>query len=254
MRLGLIIKTKSLLSIGSGRAGFLADVVLYRALFFNNKYYIENFLIPGSTIKGTLRTSASKIAWILNLSSCGEIDPIKISRAHSLMKDSCDICKIFGEPGGSLSPLEVTEFYPIKNPKNAIRIFDKRILKINLKDSHWIKDFIRSITRIRISDDTQNVAEGALFKSEYYPPSTYFYGEIKLNKPSAWSNEYYINACRLILLAIANMNYERIGRSGLAKFSIINYEDLPKDDLCSKIIESLSFNEEDVKWRYLMLN
>ncbi|MCS7366174.1 MAG: RAMP superfamily CRISPR-associated protein, partial [archaeon GB-1867-035] len=206
MRLGLIIKTKSLLSIGSGRAGFLADIVLYRALFSNKNHYLENYIIPGSTIKGVLRTSASKIAWMLNLSSCGQVDPLKISRTHSLMKVSCDVCKIFGEPGGTFSPLEVTEFYPIRHPSNAVKIFNNKVLKIDLGDSIWINDFIKSLTRIRLSDDTQNVAEGALFKSEYYPPLTFFYGEVKLNKPLNWSYDYHLNACRLILLSIANMN------------------------------------------------
>lgn len=246
MRLGLIIKTKSLLSIGSGRAGFLADIVLYRSLFSNRDRYIENYMIPGSTIKGILRTSASKIAWMLNLSSCGQIDPIKIGRQHSLMKVSCDVCKIFGEPGGSSSPLEVTEFHPIKHPNNALKIFNNKVLTIDLNDSIWISNFIRSLTRIRLSDDTQNVAEGALFRVEYYPPLTFFYGEISLNKPFNWTHDYYTNACRLLLLSIANVNYERIGRSGLAEFSVIDYEKIPKDDLCSKIIEVLKFKEEKI--------
>lgn len=179
--------------IGSGFPEHsLADISMTKVFDPNSGRKIP--IIPGTTLKGALRTCANRIAHLIGQTSCGEIEPSKISRAHKEMGRVCDVCRVFGVPGNpgtAISKLMISHFAPASDIK------------------------IGAITRTSIDPKSLKVQEGALFMVEYLPICSIFEGKVKLNGVNS-------NDIKLILAAILDLRYEVLGRGGLVDTRIIN--------------------------------
>lgn len=206
------IKFKSLVTIGSGEPSsiFGADVTLIRIPYGDR----EKYFIPGSTIKGILRTSACRVAHLLGLSSCGEVEPSSIVEKHNKLGDNCikiddrklcHVCYLFGYPGSTIGNLFVSNAYPVTDPLPF------------------------TITRVCIDDKKLTAVRGKLFTYEVYPANTVFAGSIKILLDDEWAHN-------LVLAALLNLNYERIGRGGLMEIEIVKTKNLYRSSLIEKIL------------------
>lgn len=127
LKLKLIVEKK--LSIGSGGISpkFKADITLPSIEGIDGQ---ERIYIPGSTIKGVLRTSLMRIAWLLG---------------HEQPSGKGDIVTtLFGEPH---SPLPSKVYV----------------------DSAFIKASTEVLPHVKINDKSGTAEERALFRIEYIP-------------------------------------------------------------------------------------
>ena len=180
MRLSLELRNLSMLTVGSAYPRLtLADISTYRVG--------GEILIPGSSLKGTLRTAAHRVAGKFGLKSCGEVSPDRILEAHKKMGGVCDVCKLFGMPGPaeiSHSKLFVSELRPKRRVETAL------------------------VTRISIDPRRGKVRKGGLFKVEVIPPCTTFEGEITLLD----EDERHVE---LLLASIGELRQMSFGRGGM---------------------------------------
>lgn len=186
----LRLKTITLFTVGWGISEVLGADVVHARKLISGRY---SYYVPGSTLKGVLRTEASRIAELYGFSSCGEVEPGRIRLVHSRMGRVCDVCKLFGCPDESgiegLSSVYVGDLNAIGNPKPII------------------------MTRISLEDETLTAKEGALYTMEHLPPGTEFEGIIKLRGR---------DLLPLLLLAIASLRTGRLGRRSIADIKIID--------------------------------
>ncbi|MBC7092212.1 MAG: hypothetical protein H5T50_09970, partial [Nitrososphaeria archaeon] len=132
------------------------DVPFIRKGIKSDDGIIYKYYIPGSSIKGALRSSASRISNAFGFKSCGEINVESIRKAHE-KNGLCDVCRLFGYPGSSEASL------------------------IYISDFDLVNDVETLVTSgIRIDDATGKVAEGALFMIEKMPVNAEFLGRISL--------------------------------------------------------------------------
>ncbi|MHA1594239.1 MAG: RAMP superfamily CRISPR-associated protein [Candidatus Baldrarchaeia archaeon] len=223
LRFRLKLRSKTLITISTGisyTSG--ADIPFFRSP--NGKY-----IIPGSTVKGVLRRCASRVAPLLGLTSCGEIEPAKIWGKHADMVKSgtqlpeldgrhvCHVCHLMGAPGIIRSRLHVPQFI------------------CKFEDSPLIH------TRIRIDDRSLTVSEGGLFVLEAFPPGTEFEPShdviiyAKDEDEAVWSQN-------LFLAAVANLRYEVIGRGAMVDVKIEKYNKsfANKHEISRTLIQILS--------------
>lgn len=212
IRLELALNPRYLLIVGSGKPDELmsVDEVFTRKI---RVYHIDGklkdknvFYIPGSTLKGVLRTSASRVATLLGLSACGEINPTLIRNKHREMdnlvriedKRVCHVCMLFGFPGGPRSPLRIS-------------------------DGEFIDLYIDNFTRVAI-DDKRNISKiGALFTYEEALFQSLVRFEIQLLRNDLWMQ-------RLLLASLVEMVFNGIGKGcgislRLEKSQGLNLED-----------------------------
>jgi CRISPR/Cas system CMR subunit Cmr4 (Cas7 group RAMP superfamily) len=98
-------------------------------------------VIPGTTLKGLLRTALYRIAPVLEKTACWEIKPDKMKL--------CSVCELLGMPN-----------LPSK---------------VFVEDAHPIAGVdVLLATRTAINRASGKVSEGALFTSEYVAPGTKF--------------------------------------------------------------------------------
>ena len=191
MRLKAVLKAKGLLTVGCGYPQvFGADIQLYATS-------PGRPLIPGSTIKGALRSSACKIAPLLAMASCGEIEPSRIADKHREMGGVCDVCRIFGAPGGYRGLLRATPFKPLGKPRTIV------------------------IARVGIDDVTKKAGRGRLYSTEHYEPGQEFEGDITLRSDDA-------DDIKFILAALANLRFEPFGRAGSIDVKVAEH-DIPPE-------------------------
>jgi len=180
----LRLRAITLFTVGWGISEVLGADVVHARKPTPNGY---SYYVPGSTVKGILRTEASRIAAFYGFSSCGEIEPGRIRSAHSRIGEACDVCKLFGYPEESglegLSAVYVSDFRVVGSPKPIV------------------------MTRVSLEDETLTAKEGALYTMEQLPPGTEFEGTIKLREG---------NLLPLLLLAIASLRTGRFGRRSMA--------------------------------------
>lgn len=179
-----------------------ADIVVFRRPVKVSNHVKYVVCIPGTSFKGALRSAASRIARAYKFSSCeGSCDG-----------NLCDVCRLFGIPEmKSSSQLKVSDFYAD----------DARTL---------------TLTRIRIDDRLQKVAENALFTQECLFPGTTFTGEIE------FSEDIEKNLVKLLLLGLAELRLGRLGRSSIFDLRIRNPETLRgilDDDKWIHLLEDL---------------
>lgn len=174
MRITTYLKTVSLTTIGYVAGLPLGvDIPLTR---IDDMVYI-----PGSSVKGALRSSASRIAESYGFTSCGYTDPGMIEEAHSEMGAPCSVCKLFGEPKKGRGRILVSDFHPVGDVKTLV------------------------VTRVRIDDDSQKALEGSLYKMEHIEPGIEFKGYIDVVDPDS-------NDLALLLLSLAELRVGRFGR------------------------------------------
>ena len=154
-------------------------------------------VIPGSSFKGSLRTSAHRAASKVNRTSCGEIEPRKIVEAHKRMGRRCDVCSLFGMPGPgatSDSKVIVSALYPSSGVETA------------------------TLTRVSISPVKGKAERGGLFSLEVVPLCTTFEGEIILLDDSYKD---------LLLASLDEMRNNTIGKGSLLDLKVEG--DLPDE-------------------------
>ncbi len=223
LRFRLKLRSKTLITVSTGisyTSG--ADIPFFRSP--NGKY-----IIPGSTVKGVLRRCANRVAPLLGLTSCGEIEPSKIWKRHAEMAKSgiqlleldgrrvCHVCHLMGAPGIIRSRLHVPQF--------TCKLEEPPII----------------YTRIRIDDRSLTVSEGGLFTLEAFPPDTEF-------EPShdvviyAKDEEEAIWSQNLFLAAVADLRYEVIGRGAMVDVKIEKCDKkfASKHEISRTLIEMLS--------------
>jgi len=193
----LNFEVKKKLNIGTKMKSTKADIP-FQKVTINGK---EVAYIPGSTIKGILRTCAIRIANLLNL----KVDSYSVNPTELRMNKSDIICEIFGAPD-----------------KNS---------KIIVGDA-YLDSSTEILTHIRIDDKYQVAKEGSLFKVEYIPIGSKFSCEIKCYNLS-------IDEMRLLLASIAEMNYERFGKAGLVEVKIDKDSQIPESYLNDSIIREI---------------
>lgn len=137
--------------------------------------------IPGSSIKGAMRTAISKAieeGEVTGYTSCGEIEPSK-------MKD-CDVCRVFGYPNHE----------GIVNVHGVV-VKPKAVL-----------------TRVAIDDRTLKAKKGSLFKQEVLKPGTEFEFLVEV-KDNATCREI-----KLVLLSLFYLRLWKLGRGGMIDLKV----------------------------------
>jgi len=179
-RIRVSLRNISLLTIGSAypRLG-VADICVVRA---GNSVFI-----PGSSIKGVLRTSANRASRRMNFTSCGEVRPDRIAEAHRKMGRRCDVCDLFGFPG---------------SPPDS----SSKVIVGDMKPRWDVRTIV--IGRTAIDPRKGKALEGSLREVEAIPPCTIFEGEILL-----LSDE--LKHLMILLGALDEMRYMSFGRSSM---------------------------------------
>jgi len=151
-RLRIQLRNLSLLTVGSAYPRFsLADI--------NTVRVGGEVIIPGSSLKGALRTAGHRAARRLGMRSCGEVEPSKVVEAHERMGGKCDVCELFGMPGpGGVASSKL--FVSDLRPKDPVAT--------------------EVITRVSLDPRSGKAWEGGLFTVEVVPICTVFEGELML--------------------------------------------------------------------------
>ena len=186
IRFKLRLRAATLLTVGWGVPDVLgADIVHVRKLRVEGGGASEALYIPGSSVKGALRTAASRVAAAYGFTSCGETRPELIAKAHA--GGPCDVCRLFGYPGD--------------DPSAASRV--------------WVSDFNlvgepRTVTVVRVGldDRTLTAREGVLYSMEHLLPGSEFEGEVRVDDSAR-------DLVPLLLLAIAELRTGRFGRRSI---------------------------------------
>ncbi|MEM2294107.1 MAG: RAMP superfamily CRISPR-associated protein [Nitrososphaerota archaeon] len=168
-----------------------------------------HYYIAGSTIKGVLRTSLIKIANLLGYKGVSwSVEPTALSSAHNDI-----VVRLFGGPHDKES-------------------------KVFVEPSYILHD-TQVVRGIRIDDKTGIVEEGALFSIEYLPIGVEF--ETRIHGFDLDEEE-----ARALFAAILEMNFERIGKSGVVSVKIVKGESeipeelIEKDNVIKTILEAIS--------------
>lgn len=140
--------------------------------------------IPGSSIKGVLRSSLIRVARALDLRVCSD---------WPQSYDGCDSCYLFGASGAG-GTVYVSDF-----------ISEGRTL---------------TLTHVSLDDNTGTARRAALYTAEHIQPGAIFRGKI----------DYGGEEGRLpaLLVAMAALRTDRIGRSGIVDLRISNVEELKR--------------------------
>jgi CRISPR/Cas system CSM-associated protein Csm3 (group 7 of RAMP superfamily) len=193
IRFKLRLRAAALLTVGWGVPDVLgADIVHARKLKVEGSGASEVLYIPGSSVKGALRTAASRVAAAYGFTSCGETRPELIAKAHA--GGPCDVCRLFGYPGDDLSAASrvwVSDFNPVGEPRTV------------------------TVVRVGLDDRTLTAREGVLYSMEHLLPGSEFEGEVRVDEDAR-------NLVPLLLLAIAELRTGRFGRRSVVDARIVD--------------------------------
>jgi len=201
IELELIAERK--LNIGAGGVApkIKADMPMMSIKAFNNEDYV---FIPGSTIKGLLRTSLIRISSLLGYENITyTVNP------EDKMGDDI-VVRLFGKPN--------------QNVQSKVSV-----------ESVMIKESTETLTHVRIDDKSRTAIEGGLFSIEYLPIGSIIRAVIE-------ARELNIEEARALMAAILNLRYERIGKSGIVNVRIRDasgIESYLSDPIIKEIYESL---------------
>jgi CRISPR/Cas system CSM-associated protein Csm3 (group 7 of RAMP superfamily) len=189
IRFKLRLRAVTLLTVGWGIPDVLgADVVHARKLRVEGGKRAEVLYIPGSSVKGALRTAASRVAAAYDdFTSCGQVKPELIADAHAHAGGPCDVCRLFGYPGddtSSASRVWVSDFNPVGEPRTV------------------------TVVRVGLDDRTLTAREGVLYSVEHLLPGSEFEGEVRVDDSAR-------DLIPLLLLAIAELRTGRFGRRSI---------------------------------------
>ena len=186
VRFKLRLRAVTLLTVGWGIPDVLgADVVHARKLRVEGGERAEVLYIPGSSVKGALRTAASRVAAAYGFTSCGQVKPELIAEAHA--SGPCHVCRLFGYPGddpSAASRVWVSDFNPVGEPRTV------------------------TVVRVGLDDRTLRAREGVLYSMEHLLPGSEFEGEVRVDDSAR-------DLIPLLLLAIAELRTGRFGRRSI---------------------------------------
>lgn len=192
------ISKKLLIGGAAPQSKFEKDISLPR---------IKNrILIPGSTIKGVLRTSLIRISHLISEECCGSVLPDKMREQHGLDID------LFGGPD--------------------------RFSKIFISSVILDEDVpVGVLAHNRIDVRTGTVEEEAFFLAEYLPIGISFPVRV-------YGINLSLGEARALMVSIAELNYERIGRAGMVDVKILREkssipDDLLKDPLIKQVLGAI---------------
>ncbi len=186
----LQLKTLGLATVGwSHPAAAKADVIFARRYDHKGDYIVY---IPGSSFKGALRSSASRIAEVYGFRSCGETLANRLHKqGGGVDLNTCAVCHVFGYPGSGFSKIVVDDFIP---DGKEVRVF--RVTHVGLEDS--------SLTK----------SEHKLYMSEVIPPNIVFNGSIEVE------DGLEDGGLKLLMLALAELRLGRIGKNSMVDLRI----------------------------------
>jgi len=264
MRLKVLLDVKGLGMFGDVRGEFAADVTTAKTLVPSLITRLEGRekevpFIPGSQIKGSLRSIAVSVYKLLlnrGIVTLGSkvftkcMGALKTSMTTGGMCDECLVGLVFGYSGVQVSPLRVSNFYPIRVDANIDVLRAKKLYESLSCGDTWDKPPIEYVTRVRIDRCSGVSKEGALYTYEHIPCHTRFLGEIEFSKEILDSNikgglnasQVYVEGLRLILASLAQLNYEYIGRRTRCKVTILFYQppDVGKDEYVKALLDKLT--------------
>ena len=215
MFIKVILKLKGLGLWGAGKETFEADVITFKTKVFSG---ITTIAIPGSYIKGLLRSWAYKIAPLLSKEKLisASINPMCCVKEPC---KECIVCKVFGASGEALSPLEISNFYSLKADVLS-KVKGKRLEELLQEDDIWEAPRVLYLPHVRIYDLTMKASEGGLFTQEIVHPGTLFLGEIRLYE-NLLGEVNEADARLLLILSLAQLNYSYVGRRTKARVRVI---------------------------------
>jgi len=191
IKFNLEVRAVTLLTVGMSMTDVLgADVVVARKNTHNDKVVPY---IPGPSMKGAVRTAASRVAPAYGFSSCGQIEPSRIEEAHKAMNGPCDVCRLFG--------------YPSQNLEGQSKVY---FTDLNLSTENYSTILI---TRVSLDDKTLSARSHALYTVEHLIPGTLFRGEVRVSEDAK-------SLLPLLLLGLAELRLGRIGRGSLVDLRI----------------------------------
>jgi len=185
IRFKLRLRAVSLLTVGWGVPDVLGSDVVHarkRKLGGAKGRAVEVLYVPGSSVKGALRTAASRVAVAYGFTSCNEVRPRLIAEAHSGVP--CNVCRLFGYPDDdplAASRIWVSDFNPVGEPRTVI------------------------VARVSLDNRTLTAAEGTLYSMEHLLPGSEFEGEVRVDESAR-------DLIPLLLLAIAELRTGSFGR------------------------------------------
>jgi CRISPR/Cas system CSM-associated protein Csm3 (group 7 of RAMP superfamily) len=195
--------TTKKLAVSSGGLTLIskADIPFIRIKIANGKTVPY---IPGSTIKGVLRTSLTRTAHLLGFKNVNT----------SVYPD---------EKVGS-SDIVTSLFGGLSSPEGKITV-----------DGCMIDESTNTITHVKINDKSRTAEEGGLFSVEYLPIGSAFNIRVE-------GRDLNLGESRALFLSILELRYERIGKSGLVDVLIIKSEskipsELEEDPVIKEILE-----------------
>ncbi|MEM4639879.1 MAG: RAMP superfamily CRISPR-associated protein [Thermofilum sp.] len=181
IKFGLRLKAVTLLTVGWGIPEVMGADVVHARKPVGSRYELY---IPGSSVKGALRSSASRVAAHYGFTSCGEVEPSRIAEAHRAMGRACSVCELFGWPGGNGALLHVGDFRLVGETATEV------------------------VSRVSLNDKTLTAERGKLYSMEHLPPGAEFKGEVRLIGERR-------DLLPLLLLAVAELRTGRIGRRSI---------------------------------------
>lgn len=188
------LKAVSGLTYGSGSRPFGPDISF------------SELGVSPTSFRGTLRSALS--IFIENIetgySTCGEIDPDRIRKAHERMGRVCDVCWLFGYPesrGKGWKPLASAG----KMEVDGVRRTGLELVVLN---------------RIAIDEETGSVRKGGLFAQEMLRPGSTVDIALRVKDDC--------RALDLLLLSIEALRFHRTGRSGMVDVKLLNSDEVVK--------------------------
>ena len=231
LKVSLLVRTVGLSSFGDARVEYGADLITTRA--YIPSLNLEVPIIPGTQIKGILRTIASLIHDVLaerNIISWN-VEAFRVCRGS--LKNPCHkclVCTIFGSPGSPQAPLHVSNFYPVREDR-VEEVMKEGLVNALRNPNYWYIPKTIFISRIRIDDSSGTVYPGALYTYEHLYPGTLFYGEVTIHRNLLANvvgvenlDRVYVESSILILASIAQLNYTSIGRNSLCLCRVLSIE------------------------------
>jgi CRISPR/Cas system CSM-associated protein Csm3 (group 7 of RAMP superfamily) len=191
--LSILFTTEKKVNIGSGGLALKtkSEVPFARVRIGSGE---EKLFIPASTIKGLLRTSLIRVSNLLGYSS-NVADSVNPESLRSLKDDV--VTNIFGKPG--------------------------RCSKIKVSPAVLDNLDTYPLPHVKIDDKTRVAEEQGLFTVEYLPIGCNF--KVKLV-----GNNLEIEEIRALMVAIAEIKYERVGKAGIVDVKIVVGESkIPKE-------------------------
>jgi len=196
--------------------------------------YWDRVYIPGSSIKGVMRSLVEKIARAQGLEVCNPLDIT--SRRLEDEKGPCIVCGIFG--GGGVSKNSIA---------SHVHIFDA-----------YPKEDVKTATRTRVAIDRfrQAARHGALFTYEYVPPGIKWSFEMHIYNIDIIDGDEEKDPRIKLLRALFKYLYEfglQVGsmRSvGLGLLTLVDgvIEKYVIEDLRLKLVKKGKLIEEVRKW------